>query len=144
MAWLHAVIEHDDKDAPKRTRLDEIKLAIDSGCVGESADCLFTQSYVDDYTKLPKVDVEFSYLIEWIHELGFCESGGFGAITLTYQTLWAWADLMQIFPSPTDIKLLRDMSSSFIAWQEKSKKRETPDPLKDLENGNAIELSDSD
>jgi hypothetical protein len=111
--------------------------------VGESADCLFTQSYVDDYTKLPEIDFEFSYLIEWINELGFYESGGFGAVTLTYQTIWAWADLMQISPAPTDIKLLRDMSSSFIAMQEKAKKSETQDPLKDTKNGYAIEFSDT-
>ncbi len=57
-----------------------------------------------------------------------------GAITISYQTIWAWGDLMQNAPTPFDVKTLRDMSLSYIAMQEIAKKNDTPDPLKDLKN----------
>lgn len=95
---------------------------------------MFTQDYVDEYLKLPEVDLEFAYLIEWIHELGFLESNGMGATVLSYLSIQAWADLMQNPLTPFDVKMLRDMSSSFIAMQQKSAKIDEPDPLKGLQN----------
>ena len=93
---------------------------------------MFTQDYVDKFTALPELDDEFSYLIEWINELGFLESNGMGVNVIGYQTIKAWADLMQVYPTPFDVKILREMSSAFIAMQEKAKKTNEPDPLKEL------------
>lgn len=56
-----------------------------------------------------------------------------GAQAISYQTLWAWADLMQFEPTPFDVKTIREMSSSFIAMQETAKKVDAPDPLKELQ-----------
>lgn len=100
--------------------------------MGEGEGCLFSQSYVDEYTKLPEVDVDFAYLIKWIHELGFYESNGMGAVILSYLSIQAWADLMQNSLTPFDVKTLRDMSSSFISMQQKAQKIDEPDPVKGL------------
>jgi len=83
---------------------------------------------------MPEVDSEFVYLIEWIHELGFYESNGMGTQPISYQTIWAWSELMLTPITPFDVNLLREMSSSFIAMQEKAKDSQTPDPLKELNN----------
>ncbi len=125
---MHTQIEGDDK----RSRLDEIKLAQDTNSVGDGDDCLFTQAYVEDYIKMPEIDNEFAYLIEWINEIGFFNSNGMGAVTITFLEIKAWSDLMQTSPTPMDVKTLRTMSQAFISMQELAKKPETRDPLKEL------------
>lgn len=119
---MHAVVDSDDKDAEKRSRLDEIRLAIDTNSVGDGDGFLFTQAYVDDYLKMPEIDESFQYLIGWIHELGFAESNGMGAMVISYVSIQAWSQLMQYDISPWSVKVLREMSGAFISMQEKAKK----------------------
>ena len=83
---------------------------------------------------MPEIDCEFAYLIEWINELGFAASNGMGAVTISFLEINAWADLMQVEPTPFDVKTLRDMSKAFISMQESAKKPTEPDPIKELEN----------
>ncbi|MEI6745535.1 MAG: hypothetical protein WCL34_06195 [Methylococcaceae bacterium] len=82
--------------------------------------------------KLPEIDSEFAYLAEWINEIGFYNSNGMGAVTITFLEIQAWASLMQITPTPLGVQTLRQMSQAFISMQEAAKKIEEPDPLKEL------------
>ena len=82
---------------------------------------------------MPDIDEEFSYLIQWINQIGFCESNGMGATTISYVSIQAWASLMQENPTPNDVEVLRAMSSAFISMQDKAKEITCPDPMKELD-----------
>lgn len=132
MAWLNAPVETENKDAEKQSRSEEIRTAFSFNVVGDSENCIFTKEYADSVLEMPEIDSEFSYLIEWIHELGFYVSNGMGASVIPYHEIYAWSELMKLQPSPSDIAILREMSGSFISMQELAKKRDTIDPLKTL------------
>lgn len=100
--------------------------------VGNDDDCIFTQTFIDNYTRLPVIDSEYRYLIEWINELGYFLNGGMGAVVITYSEILAWAQLTQNTPTPFDVKTLRAMSQAFIAMQESAKKADCNDPLTEL------------
>jgi hypothetical protein len=136
LAWLYAPVDSEDKDAEKQSRIDEINAAISVDAVGDDDDCIFTQAFIDDYTRLPMIDSEYRYLIEWINELGYFLNGGMGAVVITYSEISAWAQLTQNTPTPFDVKTLRAMSHAFIAMQETAKKQDCPDPLIDLTDEN--------
>ena len=122
----------EEKIEDKNSRAKEIELAIKTSSVGDGMDCIFTQTYVDDVLKLPEIDSEFAYLVEWINEIGFYNSNGMGAVTISFLEIQAWANLMQIVPTPLDVQVLRQMSQAFISMRELAKKPETLDPLKEL------------
>ncbi len=81
---------------------------------------------------MPEIDSEFAYLLDWINEVGYFNSNGMGAVTITFLEIKAWADLMQANPTPADVQTLRAISQAFISMQELAKKPETIDPLKEL------------
>jgi hypothetical protein len=81
---------------------------------------------------MPDIDDEFRYLIQWIQQIGFCESNGMGVTVISYVAIQAWANLMQENPSPHDVEVLRSMSSAFISMQDKAKVVTFPDPMKEL------------
>jgi hypothetical protein len=107
-------------------------MLIDTDSVGDDDNSIVTQAYVDDFLKMPEIDGAFQYLIEWINELGFCNSNGMGAVAIPFLEIQAWADLMQLTPTPFDVQTLRDMSKAFIAMQETAKKSDEPNPMNEL------------
>ena len=129
---MHAPVDADEKNTEKKSRLDEINAAFSVNAVGDDDGCIFTQAFVDEMTKMPEIDSEFTYLLEWINEVGYFNSNGMGAVTIGFLEIKAWADLMQTNPTPSDVRILRSMSQAFISHQEKSKKLDTIDPLLEL------------
>ena len=81
---------------------------------------------------MPDIDDEFRYLIQWIQQIGFCESNGMGATVISYVAIQAWANLTQESPSPHDVEVLRSMSGAFISMQDKAKAVDCPDPMKEI------------
>ena len=98
--------------------------------MGDGDEYLITQEFYDDLFRMPEIDYEFTYLLEWIHEIGFCMAGAMSAIVISYSELHAWNELTQNNATPFDIELMRTMSRVFISAQESSKKFDTIDPLK--------------
>lgn len=103
---------------------------------------LISEEEYGKYVKIPTIDEEFKYILGYINELGFFINTGMGAIPLSYTEIANWAMLTDVDPSPFDVRVLRQMSSAFISYQDKSKKPECPDPIKELEeleNGDSTE-----
>lgn len=124
LAWLNTAPTSDSKDKPK-SRLENRKAALKYK--------LLTQEKFDEFIKTPEIDFEFQHLIDWIYEIGFAESNGFGAVVMSHTEIKSWRSNTKNKATPFDIMMIRKMSDAYISMQEEAKNPDCKDPLIEFE-----------
>jgi hypothetical protein len=120
LAWLNTAPTSDSKEKSK-SRLENRKAALKYK--------LLTQEKFNEFIKTPDIDFEFQHLIDWIYEIGFAESNGFGAVVMSYSEIEAWKNATKNDATPFDVMMIRNMSNAYISMQEEAKNSDCEDPL---------------
>jgi len=77
------------------------------------------------------------HVIEWLGQLGFTEAGAAGAVALSWREIAEWKRLTGVPLAPWEAKLLRNLSSAYLAESRKAEDEACPppwgyDPLEEL------------
>jgi hypothetical protein len=69
--------------------------------------------------------------LDWLLELGPTEAAGMGAAAISWRTIEAWCIRTGNDPSPWESKLLRRLSSAWLAEADRARKPDCPAPWSD-------------
>jgi len=78
-----------------------------------------------------------AYLIDYLWEVGTAVSAGFGLSAVTFAELRAWQQCAGIDLQPWEVRILRLLSSDYVA---ESKRAEKPDSLAPYSNNTILEF----
>lgn len=76
---------------------------------------------------LPPVDLG-AYLVHYLWEVGPAASAGFGLAAVTFAELHAWQKCAGIDLQPWEVRILRLLSSDYIAESKRAEKPDSPAP----------------
>ena len=77
--------------------------------------------------QLPELE-SYSFLAEWLRDLGYYGSSGFGAEPISWSEMRAWSELTGHDLTPFEAETLRLMSESYVAEAIKFTKEAAPPP----------------
>ena len=66
--------------------------------------------------------------LDWLLELGPTEAAGMGAAAISWRTIEAWCSRTGNDPSPWEARLLRRLSSAWLAEADRARKPDCPAP----------------
>lgn len=64
---------------------------------------------------VPFPEITDDYLISMVQEIGWCLSGGMGAVPLTASEIQSWCEMMDEELSPWEFRVIRRMSSAYVS-----------------------------
>jgi hypothetical protein len=88
---------------------------------------------------IPLPDVAFTYLTEWLFEIGPTVGGGMGAGPVGYRDILAWREITGIVLMPWEAKIIRHLSGAYLAFQNKASAHDCPMPFV----GTAADITDA-
>ena len=71
---------------------------------------------------------ELQYLFNYLSDLGFVSSNGFGREVLSYQEIYCWSILMKVDLTIFEVEALRKLSTSYMVQSSKSEETNCPPP----------------
>jgi hypothetical protein len=119
MAWLHATPKPDPRTkrgkraeaeaeaAPKISRIEQLK-----------RDRITPQ--------MPPNPAP--HIVEWLIEIGLTDNSGMSATPLTWCEINAWCARTRVSPAPWEARLIRRLSSDYIAESRKAESETCPPP----------------
>jgi hypothetical protein len=117
-AWLNAVMEKPASDKSKAQPTSRLEI--------------LKQGRKDYEPDMPPVIPEASFLLGYFYEIGPALSTGAGPAVITQQEFSKWQENMGIELRPWQIRLLRQLSTEYIAESNKAAKPECPAPWGDM------------
>ena len=61
-----------------------------------------------------EIPIDLQYLWEWFTCLSSTRGGGWGPSPITYTEIKAWAELLNIYPSPWEVGMLKVMDNKYL------------------------------
>lgn len=87
---------------------------------------------------IPLPEPAYTYLTDWLFEIGPTVSGGMGAAPVGYRDILAWQEITGIGLMPWEAKIIRHLSAAYLAGQHKAAAHDCPVPFA----GTAADIAD--
>ncbi len=71
------------------------------------------------------------HLTDWLIELGITEAAGMGAVPISWREMDAWVARTKVSPEPWEARLLRRLSSAYLAESREAESEFRPPPWHD-------------
>lgn len=86
------------------------------------------QQILNDGLPLPLPEIEVTYVVDLLFEIGPVVPGGMGAVPLRSEHLLAWREEQGITLDPWESRMLRRLSRDYLIASQKAEKPDCPQP----------------
>lgn len=102
--------------------------AIPNDAKGKRADKSRLQARRERGDAIPLPEVAFTYLTDWLFEIGPVVSGGMGDGPVGYRDIAAWQDITGVIVQPWEARTIRRLSQAYLAGLRKAEAHDCPMP----------------